>query len=557
MLRLAPICCLLLALGCGEDDARPGTVGVEIALGSDGLRILEIGPPSRMPGRSDSTGGRLRYQLVDDDGAIIAGGVIPDFRIVHADGYAADGSVDLPLRDGVGGLRLPERDGELTIGELGGPLLGRARFAPTAPTARRSLATTADVRGEPVRILGDGVKASAAVDVLFLPEGYREDELAKFASDAQAIADGVRSLGAWASYEDRLTFWRQDVVSRESGVDVPGEPPVDTAFQMGLTEPGVAGIIRPSEDDPGGNELAMSLGRAADADVIVLVVNHEGRSNTSYPGGGPVRGVVRLSVADARPMVLSHELGHIITGLADEYVEDGSCNIERGRPNVAPMYNDDVPPVAILPPWAGLIPSGTPIPTPPGTAGVGVFVGGNYCATGMYRAEDHCLMACDADQFCAICRQAIGQFFGVLSDRGQALAADECPAEWRDDGICDLCLDDDGDDCCPTAWSGDGVCDECLGDDVDCDGIHCDDDGTCDSLVESCSTCPGDCGSCDLCGDGHCAGDETVETCAEDCGCSVNGGAWCGTVAPYGCYCDDADTCAISGDCCADADVCW
>ena len=50
------------------------------------------------------------------------------------------------------------------------------------------------------------------------------------------------------------------------------------------------------------------------------------------------------------------------------------------------------------------------------------------------------------------------------------------------------------------------------------------------------------------CGDGTCSGSETVESCGVDCGCAAP--AACGTIAPFGCYCDA--TCAERGDCCSD-----
>jgi hypothetical protein len=54
------------------------------------------------------------------------------------------------------------------------------------------------------------------------------------------------------------------------------------------------------------------------------------------------------------------------------------------------------------------------------------------------------------------------------------------------------------------------------------------------------------------CGDGECSEGETDATCGQDCGCGAAGS--CGSVAPFGCYCDA--TCAETGDCCADAEVC-
>jgi hypothetical protein len=54
------------------------------------------------------------------------------------------------------------------------------------------------------------------------------------------------------------------------------------------------------------------------------------------------------------------------------------------------------------------------------------------------------------------------------------------------------------------------------------------------------------------CGDGQCTDGETDATCGMDCGCGAANA--CGSVAPFGCYCDS--TCGETGDCCADVAVC-
>jgi len=118
-------------------------------------------------------------------------------------------------------------------------------------------------------------------------------------------------------------------------------------------------------------------------------------------------------------------------------------------------------------------------------------------------------------------------------------------------------------------------------------GVHCggqpevcDDDDRCEPGVgETCASCSSDCGACSEdcgwfkkmkckigigdcsrcdapagCGDGVCAEDEDDESCAQDCGCAAPGDT-CGSVAPFGCWCDD--DCDVTDDCCADVeDVC-
>jgi hypothetical protein len=112
---------------------------------------------------------------------------------------------------------------------------------------------------------------------------------------------------------------------------------------------------------------------------------------------------------------------------------------------------------------------------------------------------------------------------------------------------------------------------------VSCGGqpLVCDEDDRCElSVGETCASCSADCGACSEdcgffkklkckiglgdcsrcdapagCGDGVCAEDETDESCAQDCGCSAPGDT-CGSVAPYGCWCDE--NCDDTDDCCAD-----
>jgi Zn-dependent metalloprotease len=115
---------------------------------------------------------------------------------------------------------------------------------------------------------------------------------------------------------------------------------------------------------------------------------------------------------------------------------------------------------------------------------------------------------------------------------------------------------------------------------VNCEGqtTSCDDDGECEiDAGETCASCAGDCDACSEecgwfkklkckvgigdcsrcdapagCGDGVCAEDEDDESCGQDCGCAAADS--CGSVAPYGCWCDDA--CEATDDCCADVDDC-
>jgi len=288
--------------------------------------------------------------------------------------------------------------------------------------------------------------------------------------------------------------WSQNVRSRDQGIDDPDKGVMkDTAFDFGFGTGDLHRCVffKTSE----GMDLAKRLGAEAGADVVVII------ANTTEDGGCASNGIFGVARNEDSAEVVAHELGHALFDLADEYGYgmEPPCAYGTDDPNVTNHGTRDGVP------WADLV-TATEFPTPPGSAGVGAFEGAGYCAVGMYRPEHNCLMRTLRVPFCAVCAREVNRFFENL---GTAKGPDDdCPPEWRGDGICDLCFGDENRD-------------------PDC--------GT---------------GEVSGCGDGICSRDETDENCGEDCGCaSIDG---CSGLAPYGCWCDP--TCVRYGDCCADLD---
>ena len=103
--------------------------------------------------------------------------------------------------------------------------------------------------------------------------------------------------------------------------------------------------------------------------------------------------------------------------------------------------------------------------------------------------------------------------------------------------------------------NNDGACDSLEGETC----VGCEDCGTCDECgpfqLAKCRMGIGDCSACGGesvvgCGDDVCSVDETDANCGVDCGCAARD--VCGSVAPFGCWCDAA----CGARCCADIDVC-
>ena len=522
--RLAASLVALLAASCGtgeEPDASGSAVPDEVALDvriddATGLTILAIYPLEEWRPLAAGSAPALVYRL-EDGGEVVASGQVPDPRIIDP-----EGGPQVHLSFGTASLRLPARAGELVFLE-GARELGRVAFDPSrvAPQqddddgdgeelpaadgigrSRSPLLRKGDVRGKPIRAFGT-LSKKAGVDLLFLAEGYTENQQDRFRRDARAIARSFRSIySRQRRYGGRFNIWLQNVRSRSSGIDDPrAHRRADTAFD----------ITFGSGDTPrrcvwfgtaAGEEAARNLGRRTGADVVVIL------SNTSEYGGCANNGVFVVTHDGEAPWTVAHELGHALLGLADEY-EDGECRHD-AAPNVAfSSRRGNIP-------WGSQIGVGVPLPTPESDlywTTVGAFEGAIYCESGAFRPQLNCLMRELHRGFDRVCLGRLDRYMATLRKNAG--------------GGGSPCTDD---------MRGDGVCDTCLGDDPDCaDGGGADGGG----------------GGDGECGDGTCAEDETDASCPADCGCAASS---CG-ISPFGCYCDP--DCTASGDCCADAcDAC-
>jgi len=538
--RPIDLICLSIAAalaGCAGEksgkDSAEDTRSVDLLVSADGIEIRNVEPlpTHRLTHHVDALT-TLEYRLIDRDGNEVIRARMPDFRWAHSEAMDPDtgtlSRADFRLPSATGTIRLPAIAGELVVLEpqAGGAVeLGRAAYDPDALTT--ALLSSDDILGEPVLIAGGGSK-EGAIDVLLLPEAFKEDQLTSFHETAVRIADEFLAQPDWGSYADRINVWYLDVRSDEDKLDSGGlfGDHYDTAFDARWGGGGLFGIIGNVPDNCttyGDGWVARAIGDALEADMVVMIANVDG-----------VRGLFADDMVnmgrDNSGVTMAHELGHAILDLGDEYAEE-SGGFEGFRCGTRSFLGigDSVnvqPDVDDLP-WWDLLTPGVQLPTAEDGAGddvIGAFEGANLCESDWYRPQMHCLMR-DHAEMCAVCRRELDTLMGGLST--------EPPS-------------------CPEAWRGDGICDLCLHDDPDCEVQRvCDTDGVCDEN-EHCSACPEDCGSCPVgggCGDGACANNETDSSCPVDCGCSA--GAECTNgPAPYGCYCDSA--CEGNGDCCAD-----
>ena len=354
---------------------------------------------------------QLRYEFRDLNRRVLANGFVDDPRALRAE-WVEGGryeQIDVLALSGVLSVTVPRSEGELVLfqpGSQGERELGRVRYEPSAEGKSRQAVMSAnvDVLSSPVMLPG-GDAPGRKLDILVVGDGFRESEMGVFRAAVDEMVAAFRSTPAVEPYSDRIRFWRQEVRSKESGVDVPSKSELrDTAFDISF------GKIASDQwctwfTSNEAQVAARQLGDAAGAEVVVVIAN-----DTSHGGCASGGLVVQTRHATAGP-VLAHELGHAVFRVADEY-DYGRCDKTREAPNVSHSAN-----LASLP-WRDLVDTAT-VPTPatgqyaPVT---GAFEGAAYCSSGMYRPQLDCMMRNVDARFCSVCAREIARWFGDDAD---------------------------------------------------------------------------------------------------------------------------------------------
>lgn len=151
------------------------------------------------------------------------------------------------------------------------------------------------------------------------------------------------------------------------------------------------------------------------ADHIIIVVNNE-----KYGGGAIYNFYSVSSLHSMAEMVLPHELGHGIGGLADEYVDEDLSYADLHRTRYEPLEPNITNLVDFQSKWQSLLLEGTPVPTPnrevPRTENgpLGAYEGAGYSSKGVYRPAMHCMMR-DYAPFCPVCRQRLEEIITLYT----------------------------------------------------------------------------------------------------------------------------------------------
>jgi IgA Peptidase M64 len=249
--------------------------------------------------------------------------------------------------------------------------------------------------------------ASNRLNVVFMSEGYTSSQLPAFLKDATNAINGLLSHQPYTEYSRYVNAFAISVPSPQSGSDHPASGISKNTYFNSSYDPIADTLITIPPDaedanyaDGQGKVDALLQTFMPLCNLPVLLVNEP-----FYPGGSD--GFDRTALASvAFPMsdILTHETGHVLANLGDEYDTPYPGFPDTEEPNTTRQTNRD------LVKWKAWIADATPVPTPPTSQYanvVGLFQGAHYHSTGWYRPQLNCLMRSYGGPFCAVCREAL------------------------------------------------------------------------------------------------------------------------------------------------------
>lgn len=252
--------------------------------------------------------------------------------------------------------------------------------------------------------------SSTKYDLVFIGDGFTSAEQTMFNQKVDEAVQAMRDLTPYRETMCSFNIWRVNVVSTQSGVDHPKDGIFkNTALDCRYGNPAIGQAERCIQSDSPA-KCYEAAGYAPAYDAVFVLVN-----DTQW--GGCAGGLVFSSISTNFSQIITHELGHKVGGLADEYdcyVCDGT---DAGRIYTGPepsQVNLTKNTNRATTKWGDLILPATPIPTTSGASTVGLWAGGGYYGTGIYRPQQTCQMKSSSQPFCAVCHRTMRD---VMDDR--------------------------------------------------------------------------------------------------------------------------------------------
>ena len=241
-----------------------------------------------------------------------------------------------------------------------------------------------------------------AYDLVYIPDGYTEEELPQFHRDVEVL---IKSLKRTTVY---FTRRHPDLFNHHI---IPVASPTSNTTNDDRDDTVLGGYkkydaINPSSSFIGiRDEHARKLATLApDADVIVAVVKGSPwRANAYTAPNGPSTVVLSDSDVGEDDGTYVHELGHALFNLGDEYTEVNQCGVPahiEGEWNLVRDANVTLEPEGDK--WRHILPEH-----------VEALEGGARFSQCVYHPAPRCKMNASHDEFCAVCAAEIEAVIGA------------------------------------------------------------------------------------------------------------------------------------------------
>jgi hypothetical protein len=247
--------------------------------------------------------------------------------------------------------------------------------------------------------------ASNRLNIVFLSEGYTNNELGQFSIDATNALKALLSHEPYRTYSNYFNAFTIAVASTNSGSSHYGitnntyfHSAYDTNSDRLITIP--PNFQYTNYSDGQGKVDALLQTFMPNCQLPILLVND--RYNDGGSDGFDKTAIAAVSYQ--LPEILTHETGHVLANLGDEYTNAYPGFPDTEEPNTTRQTN------RALIKWSAWISTNTPIPTPPTSpysSVVGLFEGAHYYSSGWYRPKLNCLMRANYAPFCDVCSEAL------------------------------------------------------------------------------------------------------------------------------------------------------
>ncbi|PYJ01462.1 MAG: hypothetical protein DME25_18075, partial [Verrucomicrobia bacterium] len=235
--------------------------------------------------------------------------------------------------------------------------------------------------------------------------GYTTNQLPQFLADATNAVNALLSHHPCQDYRSYFNAFAIKVASNESGSDHLNGPTYRDTYFNSSYDPfsDLLITIPPNDEDTNYNHGqgkidALLQTFMTNCHLPILLVN-----DTVYGGSDGFDKTAITALGNSSFEILTHETGHVLANLGDEYTYAYPGFPETEEPNTTTNTN----PNSIK--WKSWI-STTNIPTPPTaefSTVVGLFEGAHYHSNGWYRPKLNCAMGNFSSPFCDVCSEAL------------------------------------------------------------------------------------------------------------------------------------------------------